>query len=60
MNDIHNLCDLPTDIVKNIIKFIANKKSLMNFRETCKTIYDKITDSEIKKKISFNFNNRDI
>jgi len=51
MNDIHNLCDLPTDIVKNIIKFIANKKSLMNFRETCKTINKKITNFEIKKNI---------
>jgi hypothetical protein len=60
MNDTYNLCDLPHDIVKNIIKSIANRESLMNFRETCKPIYDKITDSEIEKKISFNFNNRDL
>jgi hypothetical protein len=32
----------------------------MNFRKTCKIINKKITNFEIKKKILFNFNNRDL
>jgi hypothetical protein len=51
MNDIHNLCDLPPDIITYIIDYsIEDRISLMNFRKTCKIINKKITNFEIKKK----------
>ena len=57
----HNLCDLSDDIITHMILYcIKDSLSLMNFRKTCKLINKKITNFEIKKKLLFNFNNRDL